>query len=68
MLWVATTKTRPRARGPCLLKALRGPPFEAFKHLARDQSWLSSDTAEDLQRMDTPEFYAKGEGGAPPGI
>ena len=60
-LWVATTKTRPRARGPCLLKALRGPPFEAFKHLARDPSWLSSDTnAEDLlQRMDTPEYYGE---------
>ena len=58
-LWIATTKARPTARGPLLLKSLKGAPFECFKHLAKDPTWLSSVTnAEDLlQQMDTPEYY-----------
>lgn len=58
-LWIATTKARPVARGPLLLKALKGPPFESFKFLARDASWLSSPSnAEDLlKRMDSPDYF-----------
>eukprot|EP00435_Cladocopium_sp_Y103_P011110 s283_g2.t2 len=58
-LWIATTKSKPTARGPLLLKALKGPPFESFKHLAKDASWLSSATnAEELLRkMDTPDYF-----------
>lgn len=58
-LWIATTRTKPIARGPLLLKALTGTPFESFKHLAKDRVWLSSPTnAEELiAKMDTPEQY-----------
>ena len=58
-LWLATTKTKAVARGPLLLKALSGPPFESFKYLAKDLSWLRSRTnAEELlEKMDTPEQY-----------
>ena len=58
-LWIATTKARPEARGPLLLKALKGPPFESFKHLAKDAAWIASSTnAEDLlKRMDTPDYF-----------
>lgn len=52
-LWIATT------RGPLLLKALTGTPFESFKHLAKDRAWLASPSnAEELiAKMDTPEQY-----------
>ena len=58
-LWIATTKSRPTARGPLLLKSLKGAPFESFKHLAKDDTWLASSTnAEELlQKMDAPEYY-----------
>lgn len=58
-LWIHTTKVRPKARGPLLLKALTGEPFENFKHLAKDASWLNdSKNAETLlNTMDQPEFY-----------
>lgn len=58
-LWIATTKHRPRLRGPMLLKALHGVPFECFKHLAKDSNWVQSDrNAEELlQKMDTPEYF-----------
>ena len=60
-LWLTTTKVRPNQRGPLILRALSGSPFESFKHLAKDQHWLSSDTnAEDLLRkMDSPDFYGE---------
>eukprot|EP00435_Cladocopium_sp_Y103_P007288 s2718_g2.t1 len=60
-LWMATTKTKPTARGPMLLKALQGAPFENFKYLAKDPVWLASQTnAEELiQKMDTPEQYGE---------
>eukprot|EP00435_Cladocopium_sp_Y103_P050254 s2395_g15.t1 len=60
-LWLATTKAKSRARGPLLLKALHGPPFEHFKYLARDVNWVGSDTnSEELLRMmDTPEYYGE---------
>eukprot|EP00435_Cladocopium_sp_Y103_P008347 s557_g2.t1 len=60
-LWIATTKTKAVARGPLLLKALKGPPFESFKYLAKDSAWLSSSTnAEDLlKKMDAPDQYGE---------
>ncbi len=60
-LWIATTKNRPQVRGPLLLKALKGAPFESFKHLAKDTVWLESQTnAEELlQKMDTPDHFGE---------
>ena len=60
-LWIATTKNRPQVRGPLLLKALKGAPFESFKHLAKDSVWLESQTnAEELlQKMDTPDYFGE---------
>ena len=52
-----TTKSRPTARGPLLLKSLKGAPFESFKHLAKDEKWLASSTnAEELLQRDAPEY------------
>ena len=58
-LWIASAKTKPKMRGPLILRSLSGPPFESFKHLAKDNTWLTSKTnAEDLmQEMDSPEYY-----------
>lgn len=58
-LWLATTKTKAKARGPLLLKALSSAPFETFKYLAKDTSWLSdSQNAERfLQLMNQPEYF-----------
>ena len=58
-LWIATTKTKPKARGPMLLKNLTGTPFDDLKHLAKDSTWMSSeDNAEQLLKiMDTKELY-----------
>ena len=58
-LWLATTKVKPQLRGPLILRSLSGAPFESFKHLAKDQGWIASETnAEDLlRRMDSPDFY-----------
>jgi len=43
ILWLATTKAKPRTRGPLLLQKLSKTPFEAVKHLARDSSWMTSE-------------------------
>ena len=58
-LWVATTKTKSRNQGPMILQRLSGQPFQAFKYLAKDTSWLrSEDGAETLlNTMDSAEFY-----------
>ena len=58
-LWIASAKTKPKMRGPLILRSLSGPPFESFNHLAKDNTWLTSETnAEDLlQKMDSPEYY-----------
>ncbi|CAE7232206.1 RE1 [Symbiodinium sp. CCMP2456] len=58
-IWVNTTKARAKARGPLLLKALSGTPFQDFKYLAKDLSWLADpDNAEILlSKMDSPEYY-----------
>ena len=37
-LWLATTKTKPRSRGPMLLKNLTGTPSDDLKYLAKDRS------------------------------
>lgn len=60
-LWVATTKTRPRARGPGFLRALKGGPFETFKYLAKDPQWLNSEQDAEtlLDLMDRPEHYGE---------
>ena len=58
-IWVSTTKARARTRGPLLLKALTGTPFQDFKHLAKDPKWLTDpENAETLlKQMDAPEYY-----------
>ena len=62
-IWLNTTKSRPRARGPLLLKSLGGTAFKDFKYLAKEETWL---TAEDngvqlLAKMNTAEFYGEEE-------
>ena len=58
-IWCSTTKARPRTRGPLLLKALAETPFQDFKHLAKDSSWLNDiNNAEVLlDKMNSPEYY-----------
>ena len=58
-IWCSTTKARPRTRGPLLLKALAETPFQDFKYLAKDSSWLNDvNNAEVLlDKMNSPEYY-----------
>ncbi|CAE7397680.1 unnamed protein product [Symbiodinium pilosum] len=58
-LWLATTKAKPRSRGPMLLKNLSGTPFDDLKYLARDAAWMNAeDNAEQMLKiMDTKELY-----------
>lgn len=58
-LWLATTKSKPRTRGPLLLKNMTGTAFDNFKHLAKDDSWLSNPLSGQLllDQMDTREYY-----------
>eukprot|EP00438_Fugacium_kawagutii_P017712 Skav207315 [mRNA] locus=scaffold2296:325139:333057:+ [translate_table: standard] len=58
-LWLATTKSRPRARGPLLLQKLSKVPFETMKYLARDASWMANDQngEELINIMDRPENF-----------
>eukprot|EP00913_Durusdinium_trenchii_P009427 g8860.t1 len=58
-LWLATTKARPRARGPLLLQKLTKTPFETMKYLARDRAWMNSDgNGEELiTLMELPENF-----------
>ena len=60
-LWLATTKTKAKARGPLLLKNLTGVPFDSMKYLAKDDGWLKSETNADqmLQLMDTKELFGE---------
>ena len=60
-LWLATTKAKKKAQGPMLLQKLSGPPFQAFKHLAKDQSWLDNERGGHvlLDTMDLPEHYGE---------
>lgn len=58
-LWLATTRSKPRTRGPLLLQKLSKTPFETMKFLARDSSWMESPTnGEDLlAMMDRSEYF-----------
>ena len=60
-LWLATTKAKPRTRGPLLLQKLSKTPFEAMKYLARDQNWMSNErNGEELLRiMNLPENFGE---------
>ena len=60
-LWLATTKAKPRTRGPLLLQKLSKTPFEAMKYLAKDPQWMSSDRngEELLALMDKPENFGE---------
>ena len=62
-LWLATTKVKPRARGPLLLKNLSSTPFDDLKHLARDDAWMDNPQNGKLllQMMDTKELYGEDE-------
>ncbi|CAE7350468.1 RE1 [Symbiodinium sp. CCMP2456] len=62
-LWLATTKVKPQARGPLLLKNLSSTPFDDLKHLARDSNWMQSATngEELLRQMSTKELYGEDE-------
>ena len=62
-LWLATTKVRPQAREPLLLKNLSSTPFDDLKHLARDAEWMQSSTngEELLRQMATKELYGEDE-------
>ena len=58
-LWIATTKSKPKMRGPLLLKALTSTPFETFKHYAQDKAWLADPQGAErlLEDMNRPEHY-----------
>lgn len=43
-LWLATTRSKPRTRGPLLLSKLSKTPFETMKFLAKDNNWMQSET------------------------
>ena len=60
-LWLATTKVKPRARGPLILKSLTGAPFEHYKYLAKDAAWLSDSRNAEmlLEDMNKPENYGE---------
>ena len=60
-LWLSTPKSKPRTRGPLLLKNLSGSAFDNFKWLANDDSWLNaSDNGETLlAKMNTREYYGE---------
>eukprot|EP00435_Cladocopium_sp_Y103_P039146 s2194_g10.t1 len=58
-LWIATTKAKPRMRGPLILRSLSLTPFEVYKHWAKDSQWLQDpNNAEKLlDDMNRPERY-----------
>ncbi|OLQ12022.1 Retrovirus-related Pol polyprotein from transposon TNT 1-94 [Symbiodinium microadriaticum] len=60
-LWLATTRVRPKARGPMLLKSLTGTPFDDLKHLAKDDAWMQNEKNGEmlLAQMDTKELYGE---------
>ena len=60
-LWLATTRTKPKARGPMLLKNLSGTPFDDMKYLAKDSAWmLDPDNGEKLlSLMDSKDLYGE---------
>ena len=58
-LWLATTRSKPRTRGPLLLQKLSKVPFETMKFLARDRRWMQNpDNGEELiDTMDKAEYF-----------
>ena len=62
-LWLATTKVKPRSRGPLLLKNLSSTPFDDLKYLAKDDSWLASthNGEQLLKIMGTKDLYGEDE-------
>ena len=58
---MSTTKSKPRTRGPLLLKNLTGTAFDNFKYLAKDDSWLQNvDNGQTLLNlMNTREYYGE---------
>lgn len=58
-LWLATTKAKPKTRGPFLLKNLTGTAFDNFKYLATEDSWLNDVNNGQLllDLMNTREYY-----------
>eukprot|EP00435_Cladocopium_sp_Y103_P038110 s2710_g10.t1 len=58
-LWLATTRSKPRTRGPLLLSKLTKVPFETMKFLAKDAKWMQSpDNGEELvTMMDQSEYF-----------
>ena len=58
-LWLATTKAKPRTRGPLPHQKLSKTPFETMKHLAKTRKWMESDRIgeELLEFMDLPENF-----------
>ena len=60
-LWLATTRVKARSQGPMILQKLTGPPFQSFKHWAKDSAWLMDDQGGKrlLDKMDTPEYFGE---------
>ena len=60
-LWLATTRARPKTQGPLILQRLSGPPFQAFKHWARDADWLQDDRGgfKLLDAMNGPDQFGE---------
>ena len=56
-----TTKVKPKARGPLILKSLTGAPLEQYKHLAKDGDWLSEARNAEVLLDDMNRFENYGE-------
>eukprot|EP00435_Cladocopium_sp_Y103_P068193 s512_g31.t1 len=58
-LWLATTRSKPRTRGPLLLQKLSKVPFETMKFLAKDREWMKSENngEELIDLMDKAEYF-----------
>ena len=62
-LWLATTKVKPKSRGPMLLRSRTGTPFDDLKYLAQDDAWMeSAENGNQLLRlMSSKELYGEDE-------
>ena len=60
-LWLATTRAKARTRGPLLLQKLSKTPFESMKFLAKDSTWMSSETngTDLIDMMDKPDLFGE---------
>ena len=61
VLWLSTTKTPPKARGPRMLAQLTGSAFECAKHLVLSDEWLSSEDNRPqlLELLKMPENFGE---------